>query len=177
MANEEKMTENAVSKAMKPSLATLNRIESGIAKLGAAAAGGAEARVEEARAKKKSDDREEKANTLLEAMVKGISNLSKSMASKAAAGAVKGIGISLATITAPIVMMASFFKQLKAEFAVLKSLTGGGLKKLFSPLKNLLTGEGKIAKAIKGALKFVDKMHGGIFTKIRTHYKNQRIIC
>jgi hypothetical protein len=172
MANVEKMTENAVSKAMKPSLQTLQNIESGITKLHAQGNQGAEARLEATVADKKAAKNEEKSLTLLGDMVKGITDLKKTLMESMKTKVKGGFGALLAGITAPIIMLASFFKQLKAEFAILKSLTGSGLKKLFAPLKNLLKGEGTLGKALKGALKFMDKMSGGIFTKIGNFFKN-----
>ena len=168
----EKITENAVSKAMAPSLASLKNIESGISKLNAQGNQGAEERIEGARAEKKAADESAKTNTLLEGVVKGIGDLNKTMLAGMKKKISAGMGMLLAGITAPIIVMVSFFKQLALEFAFLKKLTGGGLKKLFMPLKNLLTGEGKIAKAIKSSLKFIDKMNGGLFTKIGNFFKS-----
>ena len=53
----------------------------------------------------------------------------------------KKIGILIAGLMAPIVTIVSFFKQLSAEFAFLKKLTGGGLKKIFKPLKTFFNSE------------------------------------
>ena len=168
----EKITENAVSKAMKPSFETLGRIESGITKLNAQGNQGAEERIEGARAEKLAADESAKTNTLLEGVIKGIGSLQKTILDSMKKKISSGFGMLLAGITAPIIIMVSFFKQLALEFAFLKQLTGGGLKKLFMPLKNLLTGKGKIGTAIKNSLKFIDKMHGGIFTKIGNFFKN-----
>jgi len=168
----EKITESAVSKAMKPSFETLGRIEKGITKLNAQGNEGAEERVEGARAKKKEAEESAKTNTLLAGIYKGIVDLNKTMLASVKAKLKSGFGNLLAGVIAPVLIMVGFFAQLKKEFKVLKTLTGGGLKKLFMPLKNLLMGEGKIAKGIKSALKFIDKMHGGIFTKIGNFFKN-----
>ncbi len=168
----EKITENAVSKAMKPSFETLGRIESGISKLNAQGNQGAEERIEGARAEKKAADESAKTNTLLEGVVKGIGDLHKSILASMKKKISSGFGMLLAGITAPIIIMVSFFKQLALEFAFLKKLTGGALNKIFTPLKNFLSGKGKIATAIKNTLKFIDKMNFGIFTKIGNFFKN-----
>jgi len=169
---EEKITENAVAKAMAPSLATLKNIEQGISKLGAQGNQGAEAATESKRAEKISVANEEKTNTLLGAMVKSLADLNKNILASMKGGIFKGLGILLAGITAPIIIMVGFFKQLALEFTFLKKLTGGGLKKLFTPLKNLLSGKGKIGTAIKNTLKFIDKAHFGVFTKIGNFFKS-----
>ena len=168
----EQMTENAVAKAMAPSLASLKNIESGISKLNQISSQGAEERIEGARAEKKEAKKAEKTNTLLEGIMKSIGDLNKTMLETVKDKIKSGLGNLLAGVIAPILIMVGFFAQLKAEFAMLKTLTGGGLTKLFAPLKNLLTGKGKIASAIKKSLKFIDKMHGGIFSKIGNFFKN-----
>ena len=123
------------------------------------------------------DKKEEKAaskkhTTLLEQMVSGITELNKSFLQSLKKTVGGGLGILIAGIAAPIIAMVAFFKQLALEFAFLKKLTGGGLRKLFMPLKNFLSGQGKIATAIKNTLKFIDSMHFGIFTKIGNFFKN-----
>ena len=170
----EQMTENAVAKAMAPSLASLKNIESGISKLNQISSQGAEERIEGARAEKKEAKKAEKTNTLLEGIMKSIGDLNKTMLETVKDKIKSGLGNLLAGVIAPILIMVGFFAQLKAEFAMLKTLTGGGLTKLFAPLKNLLTGKGKIASAIKKSLKFIDKMHGGIFSKIGNFFKYQK---
>lgn len=162
---------DAMKKALGPTEKSLLNIESGIAKVSNQGAKGAEERSENKRAEKASAAKQDKTNTLLGDMVKGIAKLSKNILDSVKRGTFKGIGILLAGITAPILVMVGFFKQLALEFKFLKGLAGGGLKKLFLPLKNLLMGEGKIAKSIKGSLKFIDKMHFGVFTKIGDYFK------
>ena len=123
------------------------------------------------------DKKEEKAaskkhTTLLEQMASGITELNKSFLKSLKTTVGGGLGILVAGIAAPVIAMVAFFKQLALEFAFLKKLTGGGLRKIFIPLKKFLSGQGKIATAIKNTLKFIDSMHFGIFSKIGNFFKS-----
>ena len=121
--------------------------------------------------KKEGKAETKKQTTLLEQMYDGITQLNKSFLQSLKKTVGGGLGILVAGIAAPIIAMVAFFKQLALEFAFLKKLTGGGLRKLFLPLKNLLSGKGKIASIIKTTLKIIDSMHYGIFTKIGNFFK------
>lgn len=106
--------------------------------------------------------------TLLEGIVSGLKDLKDSGNSgllglgktfmKWAAG---GLGILVAGISAPIVAIVSFFKQLSAEIKFLKNLTSGGINKIFAPIKNLFMGEGRIAKAIASIGKSINPKNWG----------------
>ena len=105
------------------------------------------------------DKKEEKAaskkhTTLLEQMASGITELNKSFLKSLKTTVGGGLGILVAGIAAPVIAMVAFFKQLALEFAFLKKLTGGGLRKIFAPLKNFLAGK------------------GGVFTKIGNFFKS-----
>ena len=128
--------------------------------------------------------REEKATqkkqtTLMEQMADGIKDMHQAFLNSIKEGAKMGLGIVLALIAAPIIVLVAFFQQLAVEFMFLKKLTGGGLAKLFAPLKTFFTGEGALGKAfasfnktikgigasIKGSKAFV--AIGEIGTKIK----------
>jgi hypothetical protein len=78
-------------------------------------------------------DREEQ-KTLLQTMVKGIINLNKSFLNGLKEGTRFGLGAIAGLISAPVIMLVSFFKSLGAELKFLNTLTGGRLAKLFSPI-------------------------------------------
>ena len=146
---------------------------------------GDEAKFEANKDAKKATKEQEKQSTLLGAMVKGLKDLNKSILDSMKGGMLKGLGILIAGIAAPVIAMVAFFKQLALEFAFLKKLTGGTLKKIFSPLKNFFKiiqnwGKGnstvvkageKLAKITKSTLKFIDTMHFGIFSKIGNFFR------
>lgn len=73
--------------------------------------------------------------TLLENIGSGITDLGSKFGDAMKTGGSMGLGAIAALIAAPVVALGSFFTTLKAEFAILKSFTGGGLAKLGSMLK------------------------------------------
>ena len=146
MAKEEKVTESAVKKAMAPAFNSLKNIENGISLISGQSTMGAEAKIEGARAEKAARKTAEKHTTLMESMVAGIKDINKSLVDGFKQKLKAGAGGLLAGLMAPVILLASFFKQLKAEFAIFKKLTGGGLRKIFSPLRNFLNSEKGIGK-------------------------------
>ena len=73
--------------------------------------------------------------TLLENIGAGINGLAEGFKDAVKTGGSMGLGAIAGLIAAPVVALSSFFTTLKAEFAILKSFTGGGLAKLGSMLK------------------------------------------
>ena len=69
---DDKIIENAVAKAMAPSLASLKKIENGITQLSTQGKTGAEEKVETARAEKKSAANEDKTIGLLGGILKSL---------------------------------------------------------------------------------------------------------
>ena len=111
--------------------------------------GNKEAEFEKAQAEKIKAKETKKQTIFLEQIVNGISGLGESMnnlANSLKEKAKGGLGMVIAGLIAPIVIIVNFFKQLSAEFRFLKKLTGGGLKKIFAPLKNFLNSEKGIGK-------------------------------
>jgi GH24 family phage-related lysozyme (muramidase) len=91
-----------------------------------------------------------------------------------------GLGILIAGIVAPIIVLVNFFKQLALEFKFLKKLTGKGLSKLFSPLKTLFKGKGPLGKLFLSLSKSIKGISASIkgskafigISKIGTSIKN-----
>lgn len=111
--------------------------------------GNKEAEFEKAQAEKIKAKETQKQTIFLEQIVNGIGGLGESMNNLANSLKEKtkgGLGMVIAGLIAPIVIIVNFFKQLSAEFRFLKKLTGGGLKKIFAPLKNFLNSEKGIGK-------------------------------
>ena len=127
----------------------LKAIEQNTSLAAAATKSSGEERLESARAEKIKAKNVEKQTVFLKQMAEGIKGLGESMKKMADSMKQKtkaGIGILIAGLMAPIVTIVSFFKQLSAEFAFLKKLTGGGLKKIFKPLKTFFNSEKGIGK-------------------------------
>ena len=119
-------------------------------------------------------DRENKSNTLLEAMVNGILDLNKSFLDGMKQKAKNSAGIVIALLISGIVAIVSFFKQLAAEFKFLTKFTGGGIKKVVGVISKI----GKffanaywktISKPIELLLKAIGKTGPGafLFDKLR----------
>jgi len=113
--------------------------------------------------------REEKATqrkqtTLFEQMADSLKALHKSFLASVKETGKMGLGIIIAAIAAPIIVLVAFFKQLAAEFMFLKKLTGAGLTKLFAPLKALFTGTGPVGEAFAGLAKTIDSIKDTIKT-------------
>lgn len=68
----------------------------------------------------------------------GIKGILKGLAKKALDFGIGALGLSLAVIAAPIVAIVAFFKQLKAELAFLKALTGRGFQRMLQPFKSFM---------------------------------------
>ena len=77
----------------------------------------------------------------------GVEELNKTFLQSLKEKSKMGLGIILALIAAPFIAIVAFFKEIAAQIRWMKALTGKGLTKLFTPLKNLFTGKGPIGKA------------------------------
>ena len=146
---EKSFDQKLFSKMLGDMDSRLNSIEKNTGLVAAASKSSGEERIESARAEKIKATNDAKQTVLLEQMVKGIGSLGESM--KKLANSLKekakaGIGMVIAGLIAPIVTIVAFFKQLSLEFAFLKKLTGGGLKKIFKPLKTFFNSEAGIGK-------------------------------
>jgi hypothetical protein len=154
----EKITENAVSKAMAPSLASLKNIEAGITKLNAQGNQGAEERIEGVRAEKKSASNEEKTVGLLGGILKSLGlKEQKDKADKKKSGGLlslisKVVGFGMlglsTTFFGAFGVLAGTIKAVidSPAFSVVKGLFKIG-NKIFSPFLNMFKGLGGIGKA------------------------------
>lgn len=112
--------------------------------------------------------------TLLESMAEGITNLGAKFADAMKTGGSLGLGAIAGLIAAPVVALGAFFTTLKAEFAILKSFTGGGLAKLGSMLKTFFVTmdtvifgpEGAVLQTAGQKIMNLFKSIGGILGKL-----------
>jgi hypothetical protein len=78
----------------------------------------------------------------------GIKGVLKGLKDRAVDLGLKGLGLTVALIAAPVIMIVSFFKQLSLELAFLKKLAGTRLGRLFQPVKSFISLMGRIGKLI-----------------------------
>ena len=76
----------------------------------------------------------------------------KNLGKKAMELGLKGLGLTVAVIAAPVIMIVSFFKSLSAELAFLKRLMGPRMARMFAPIKNLIAFFGRIGRAIRNII-------------------------
>jgi len=76
----------------------------------------------------------------------------KNLGKKAMELGLKGLGLTVAVIAAPVIMIVSFFKSLSAELAFLKRLVGPRMARMFAPIKNLIAFFGRIGRAIRNII-------------------------
>ena len=112
------------------------------------------AAAEEQKAKQEKKDQQQ--ITLLENIGAGITDLAKGFGDAVKTGGSMGLGAIAGLIAAPVVALSSFFTTLKAEFAILKSFTTGGLAKIGGILKTFFVSLdtfifGPEAKVLQGA--------------------------
>ena len=112
--------------------------------------------------------------TLLEQIGGGINDLGSKFADAMKTGGQMGLGAIAGLIAAPVVALGAFFTTLKAEFAILKSFTGGGLAKLGSMLKTFFVTmdtvifgpEGAVLQTAGQKIMNLFKSIGGILGKL-----------
>ena len=81
---------------------------------------------------------ENKRTSLLESIANGIVDLNKSFLKGLVDKGKSTLGIALAIVAAPIIALASFFKQLAVEFVFLTKIAKGGFKLAIAPIKGII---------------------------------------
>jgi len=104
----------------------------------------------------KQEAKDQQQITLLENIGAGITDLGSKFADAMKTGGSMGLGAIAALIAAPVVALGSFFTTLKAEFAILKTFTTGGLARIGGILKTFFVSLdtflfGPEAKVLQGA--------------------------